>query len=318
MKTKQNSNTVFISYRRNGGDTMAQLLNDRLCGMGYNVFYDIDSIKGGDFENKLEREVGNCTDFIILLSPGVFDRCGDPEDFVRREVALALQMGKNIVPVLMRDFVFPENLPEDIRRITLQDGVTIENMQLLDAKIQELTVRLVSKRKPFGKKDKPSKEEHGRRILIGLAAAAVLIGGMAWTLISIGKQAESYSVVQKLTDFTTECNELDVDGIMRSIDPEIAEPVAWMFELLQFGGIEKEQVLSAIYTIIFDDADGEADDFFGSVHAEIEKVRMNFKKATVEAEVSYTVAGYSFVKNGEIHFVKEADEWYISGFEFED
>ena len=148
--------------------------------------------------------------------------------------------------------------------------------------------------------------------------AAVLIGGMAWTLISIGKQAESYSVVQRLTDFTTECNELDVDGIMRSIDPEIAEPVAWMFELLQFGGIEKEQVLSAIYTIIFDDADGEAADFFGSVHAEIEKVRMNYKKATVEAEVSYTVAGYSFVKNGEIHFVKEADEWYISGFEFED
>ena len=32
---------IFISYRRDGGEALAQLLNDRLKMLGYEVFYDI-------------------------------------------------------------------------------------------------------------------------------------------------------------------------------------------------------------------------------------------------------------------------------------
>ncbi len=183
MNTEQNvHNAVFISYRREGGDTMAQLLNDRLCRMGYKVFYDIDSIRGGDFVAKLDREIGSCTDFIILLSPGVFDRCTDPEDFVRRELRLALQEGKHIIPVFMRGFTFPEKLPSDIKRIKKQDGVIIENMQFLEAKLKELTERMMSvpmKVQEPEKKSKQQKTQSKKTVLIGVGAvglAAVIFG----------------------------------------------------------------------------------------------------------------------------------------------
>ncbi len=37
-------NKIFISYRRDGGDVLAQLLYERLTKDGYDVFYDIGSI----------------------------------------------------------------------------------------------------------------------------------------------------------------------------------------------------------------------------------------------------------------------------------
>ena len=48
---------IFISYRRDGGDVMAKMLNDRLAEMGYDVFYDIESLKAGAFDVKLYEEI---------------------------------------------------------------------------------------------------------------------------------------------------------------------------------------------------------------------------------------------------------------------
>ena len=36
---------IFISYRRDGGDTLAQLIYDRLTDRGYSVFLDIESLR---------------------------------------------------------------------------------------------------------------------------------------------------------------------------------------------------------------------------------------------------------------------------------
>lgn len=59
---------------------------------------------------------------VVLLTPGALDRCklahSDHEtDWVRREIARALTLGKNIVPVHEHGFTFPkeEELPPDIR-----------------------------------------------------------------------------------------------------------------------------------------------------------------------------------------------------------
>lgn len=38
---------IFISYRRQGGEFLGKLLNDRLEQWGYNVFYDIEDMGGG-------------------------------------------------------------------------------------------------------------------------------------------------------------------------------------------------------------------------------------------------------------------------------
>ena len=44
---------IFISYRREGGDVLAGRLHERFTRMGYRVFYDIESLRSGDFNRAL-------------------------------------------------------------------------------------------------------------------------------------------------------------------------------------------------------------------------------------------------------------------------
>lgn len=44
---------VFISYRRDGGEYTAKILRDRLSELGYAVFFDVESLRSGDFNTKL-------------------------------------------------------------------------------------------------------------------------------------------------------------------------------------------------------------------------------------------------------------------------
>ncbi len=144
-KSTISNNAVFISYRRDGGDVMAQLLHDHLIKMGYNVFYDIVSIRSGNFLKKLDNEIERCIDFVLILPKDGLARCQDKDDIVRREIRLALNLKKNIVPIMMRDFEFPNNIPADISEIKFTNGISMDNMNFLNAKIAKLVSMLHSK-----------------------------------------------------------------------------------------------------------------------------------------------------------------------------
>lgn len=147
---------IFISYRRNGGEAMAQLLHDNLVKRGFVVFYDIETLKSGPFDEKLYEKIEECDDFLLVLPPQALDRCIYEEDWVRKEIAHALAHGKNIIPVMMRGFVFPKDLPEDIARVSAMNGVEFENMKYLDARIDEI-VSMLRTKKPA--KDVPVKDD---------------------------------------------------------------------------------------------------------------------------------------------------------------
>lgn len=114
---------VFISYRREGGEYTAKIIHDKLTGLGYNVFFDVESLRSGQFNTKLFSVIDECEDFISVLSPNSLDRCANENDWVRLEVAHAIRKGKNIVPVLLRGFQFPEKLPGDIEQLRYQSGL---------------------------------------------------------------------------------------------------------------------------------------------------------------------------------------------------
>ena len=94
MKKAKASNAsydIFISYRRDNGWDTAKHLRDILTAKGYSVFFDVDSLRSGNFNTALLDVIKNCTDFIIILSPNSLDRCVNEGDWVRRELACALQ-----------------------------------------------------------------------------------------------------------------------------------------------------------------------------------------------------------------------------------
>ena len=95
---------VFISYRRDGGDMTAMYIYQSLKERGYNVFYDLEVLRSGSFNETLVAYIRSCRDFLIILSPHALDRCWDEKDWVRREIEAALLNGKNVIPVMFKYF----------------------------------------------------------------------------------------------------------------------------------------------------------------------------------------------------------------------
>lgn len=120
---------VFISYRRDGGFDAANTLNDRLTGDGYTVSFDIRTLREGDFDKALLADVEQCRDFILVVDKHCFDKtldsnCNPEEDWVRIELAYALKLKKNIIPVLLPGAKFPEGLPDDVKDVRHKHGPT--------------------------------------------------------------------------------------------------------------------------------------------------------------------------------------------------
>ena len=119
-----NQTDIFISYRRDGGDMAAMYIYQALKDRGYDVFYDVEVLRSGKFNEALREYIGSCKDFILVLSPHALDRCEDENDWVRQEIAEAIRQDKNIIPVMMNGFKFPEKLPEEIASVRHHTGLT--------------------------------------------------------------------------------------------------------------------------------------------------------------------------------------------------
>ena len=119
---------IFLSYRRRGGFETAKHLFDLLTRDGYSVSFDIDTLRSGDFDTALLGRIDQCTDFILILDREAFDRTLDPafersKDWLRIELAYALEKGRNIIPVMLSGFTeFPDNLPADIAAVERKNG----------------------------------------------------------------------------------------------------------------------------------------------------------------------------------------------------
>lgn len=133
---------IFISYRREGGEFLASLLYQRLSSDGYSVFLDVESLRSGKFNEQLFKVIDECTDFLLILPPNGLNRCVHPDDWVRLEIERAVDCGKNIIPVMMRGFEWPEVLPEKLQGIRLENGVTA-NTELFDGVITRLEKKLL-------------------------------------------------------------------------------------------------------------------------------------------------------------------------------
>ncbi len=157
---------VFISYRRNGGFETAKYLYDWLSGKGYTVTFDIDTLREGDFDKALLSRIEQCTDFILVVDRHCFDRTIDhsvkPEqDWLRNELAYALQLRKNIIPVLLAGAVFPDGLPKEIEDVKRKNGPQYSH-EYFDSFCNKLKEMLHSMpRNNYGVAEKKQTSRHG-------------------------------------------------------------------------------------------------------------------------------------------------------------
>ncbi len=97
--------TVFLSYRRTNFPWALAIFQD-LRHHGYDVFFDYSGIASGDFEQVIIGNIKARAHFLVLLTPSALERCGDPRDWLRREIETALATRRNVVPLMFEGFDF--------------------------------------------------------------------------------------------------------------------------------------------------------------------------------------------------------------------
>ena len=115
---------VFISYRRNTGGVYADLFAEFFTQHGISFFWDVKSLhdQTGEFPEILRDNILAAQEFLLILSPGVFDGLGEDAIFVQ-EINLALREHKNMIPVLCGGFSFPQQLPASLSVLPRLEGV---------------------------------------------------------------------------------------------------------------------------------------------------------------------------------------------------
>ena len=151
---------IFISYRRDGGAQYARILQLMLIQRGYKVFLDYDELKDGTFSDRIISAIKAAPIFMPVLSAGSMKRCANENDWVGKEILLAVQEGKHFVPIDPdRSF---DGVPQDVP-VIIKEAIEgnqhseVSFGQLLGASVDQMIAdRLVEKvgaRKSQEKKD---------------------------------------------------------------------------------------------------------------------------------------------------------------------
>lgn len=128
---------VFISYRRDGGGAEARLIQAALQSHGVRAFLDVTELGRGYFDDALLQSIEQTPNFVVILSPRALDRAESDEDWLRREIAHALESERNVVPLIMPGFQFPPKLPRDLKNLPRHQGMDYSHLYF-DAMIQKL------------------------------------------------------------------------------------------------------------------------------------------------------------------------------------
>ena len=140
---------VFISYSRIDASETANTIHTYLKECGHEVFIDTSDIRGGDeWRNTIEKNISDCDIFVLIVSRSAYRR---PE--VKKELELADNMKKRIIPCVNKRYVNYEDLSDNIKKY---NGI---NFERLDDLIQELDYKIDLEIKDQGKTSNEVKTE---------------------------------------------------------------------------------------------------------------------------------------------------------------
>jgi hypothetical protein len=131
---------VFICYRREDASPYAGRLYDHISARfgAQRVFMDIDTIRpGDDFVQAMSDRVAACDVLIAVIGKNWLScvnsrgqrRLDDPRDYVRIEIASALQRNVRVIPALFEGAAMPDarQLPTDLAPLARRNAIAISN-----------------------------------------------------------------------------------------------------------------------------------------------------------------------------------------------
>jgi hypothetical protein len=185
---------IFISYRREDSAGHTGRLFDRLSehfGKDH-VFMDIADIHPGlDFVEAIDKALGSCDAFVVVMGTqwtSIADansrrRLENPEDFIRLEIARALQKNRRVIPVLVQGAAMPgpQDLPADLKKLCRLQALELSDTRWdydVSQLIKNLEMTSGKIRTDDGKIPVHVPSSHRlSRWLLAVAAGVLLIGG---------------------------------------------------------------------------------------------------------------------------------------------
>lgn len=139
---------IFISYRRDDTQPLAGRLFDRLTthfGTAQ-VFRDLDTIPpGARFAQTIGKHIANCDALIALIGKSwLTPRLHLPDDFVKTEIAAALQQNKLVIPALIDGTPMPtrDALPPELADLPACNAIPLSNGNHFDFDLGRLIAEL--------------------------------------------------------------------------------------------------------------------------------------------------------------------------------
>jgi hypothetical protein len=132
------SGTIFINYRKDDSNWNALALYNELQKYfeEERLFKDFNAIQpGDDFVLSIQRALSKCDVLLVVMGRHWLDvknsnnvrRLDDPDDYVRIEIATALERGIQVIPVLFDNTPIPtpQQLPDNLKPLSRRQAIEI-------------------------------------------------------------------------------------------------------------------------------------------------------------------------------------------------
>lgn len=132
---------IFVSYRHEDWPFTQRLVAQLGQFIGGTIFMDSTGIDDPDFTQSIEQHLQQSNVVLLVVSQYTFasERIERPDDWIRREMRLALQHEKHLVLVGVNGLTLPlpTDVPEDIRDVLRRQGVPFYP-EFFDAAVERL------------------------------------------------------------------------------------------------------------------------------------------------------------------------------------
>ena len=195
--------SIFLSYRRSDTSGHAGRLADALeARYGREaVFRDVESIEAGTrFDEAIERALADCQVFLPLVGDEWLScrgadgrrRLDDPADYVRREIAEALQRGVAMIPVLLEGTIMPASsaLPAELQALARYQAIELSDIRW-DYDVERL-IEAIDRRirlSPTATQATQAEAQHSVAGATATSRRTILWGSLGSGLVALGLAA---------------------------------------------------------------------------------------------------------------------------------
>ena len=134
-----------------------------------------------------------------------------------------------------------------------------------------------------------------------------------------GCASKASQIKDTLSEFEYACHNLDVNAMLKCIDPDISDPIRLGLALVStFTDADYEDLVDGLFNNIGDSEFGssfDAEDFLNTISVSDAKLKTKKHRATVTCKINFELAGEQFKRDATIEMIEKDDKWYIYRFD---